>query len=741
VCREIETMLAIRDWSVRRRLVLAFLVILISNLALIVGAGVWARAIRQHVLAVRHAVTMEAQAASEIRLALPGVTSSVERHLMTREGSDHEQFERNLVRLREALARRNALFGAHPEEGERELLDAVEGQVSRIEALGRELLAVHHRGASGVSSATLDELHRLSDEAAAALAKLQQADLREVEAEIDEGSIVFRWVMTAGLAMLALNMAGGAAVVLLFSSRLNRPINEGLAAINAVAAAVSGSLELQEVLPRVLDIVMAAIGMEAGAVRVLDESSNTLVLTASRGLSRRFCDEANAIGPGEELSDERAERHAPLFVLDASQAPGLERLVEMEGACSLAGVPLIAGDRVVGTMVLLSRRPRALGGPELTLLSAVGPQLGVAIENARLYREAEAQRTRLAQIFDSTSDGIMLVKPQGQIVYANRRAAELLALSPAGPASGGATGAPLGLEDALAGRDGLVTTLRALLEHPDRGGQGDLEITAPTRRVLHWVGRPTKDASGAALGLTLTFQDVTQEWEVNRMKSDFVSFATHQLRTPLAGIKWLLELAVGGADVPDETRSYVQDARESADRLIRLVNDLLDASRLESGRLAVVPRETRLGEVTQGVLGEVEALVRDKGHRLSIAGAEAVPPVLADPQLLRQVIFKLVCNAIRYTLPGGELAIRMSREGSLVRWEIQDSGIGIPREAQRRLFEKFYRADNVSTIETEGTGLGLYLVRLIVERLGGKVRCESAEGKGSTFLFTLPLSE
>ncbi|OLC33418.1 MAG: hypothetical protein AUH81_14365 [Candidatus Rokubacteria bacterium 13_1_40CM_4_69_5] len=115
--------------------------------------------------------------------------------------------------------------------------------------------------------------------------------------------------------------------------------------------------------------------------------------------------------------------------------------------------------------------------------------------------------------------------------------------------------------------------------------------------------------------------------------------------------------------------------------------------------------------------------------------------MLADPQLLRQAILNLASNAIKYTRPGGEIALRMSREASSVLWAIQDSGIGIPQEAQRRLFEKFYRADNVYTIETEGTGLGLYLVRLIVERFGGRVWCESEEGQGATFLFTLPLAE
>jgi two-component system phosphate regulon sensor histidine kinase PhoR len=191
--------------------------------------------------------------------------------------------------------------------------------------------------------------------------------------------------------------------------------------------------------------------------------------------------------------------------------------------------------------------------------------------------------------------------------------------------------------------------------------------------------------------------------------------------------------------VPEPARSYVQDAREANERLIRLVNDLLNVSRLESGKLQVVPRPTDLGALTARVVEELSGLVREKHHRLSVTGD--APPVMVDPQLFREVILNLVSNAIKYTLPGGDIAIRMEPGDDGVCWAIRDSGIGIPKDAQERLFEKFYRAENVLTVETEGTGLGLYLVRLIVEQFGGRIWCESDEGKGSTFAFTVPAAE
>jgi signal transduction histidine kinase len=242
------------------------------------------------------------------------------------------------------------------------------------------------------------------------------------------------------------------------------------------------------------------------------------------------------------------------------------------------------------------------------------------------------------------------------------------------------------------------------------------------------------------VGATLTLRDVTREREVSQMKSDFVSFVTHQLRTPLAGLKWMLELAAQEPGLPADAASFVQDARDAAERLIGLVNNLLDVSRLESGKLTLALQDARIGVLTRSVLDEMSALIKDRGHRLSIAGDGDVPPVKTDPQLLRQVFFNLVSNAVMYTPPGGTIAIAMGREGPLARWSITDSGIGIPEASRARLFEKFYRAENVTAIETEGTGLGLYLVRLIVEHLGGQVSYVSEEGKGSTFVVTLPIA-
>ncbi|HKF65175.1 MAG TPA: HAMP domain-containing sensor histidine kinase, partial [Vicinamibacterales bacterium] len=204
-------------------------------------------------------------------------------------------------------------------------------------------------------------------------------------------------------------------------------------------------------------------------------------------------------------------------------------------------------------------------------------------------------------------------------------------------------------------------------------------------------------------------------------------------------IRWMLELA-GDTANPAEKASYIGDAHESANRLIGLVNDLLDVSRLESGKLPVTIEPVRLREMTEAVVAEVATLVREKRHVLDVESIPDLPVAMLDGQLTRQVILNLVSNAIKYTPPGGRIAIRIGREDGSLRWSIQDNGIGVPPASQKRLFEKFFRAENAHTVDTEGTGLGLYLVRLIVERLGGRIACESEEGRGTIFCFMLPLA-
>lgn len=251
--------------------------------------------------------------------------------------------------------------------------------------------------------------------------------------------------------------------------------------------------------------------------------------------------------------------------------------------------------------------------------------------------------------------------------------------------------------------------------------------------------------NGKFLGLCALYQDVSDRKRAEeqmksalQMKSDFISFATHQLRTPLGGIKWLLELAAQDKGTGEETASLIQDARESAERLISMVNDLLDISRLESGKVTPSPTRTSLLELTQTVLKDINPQLQTQKHELSLRGGEDFPAVCIDAQLFRQVIVNLVSNAIKYTPSGGKIHIDLSQRNGLIRWSIRDSGIGIPKGAQAQLFEKFFRADNVYAMETEGTGLGLYMVRLILKSSGGRIWCESEEGKGSTFTFEIP---
>lgn len=512
-----------------------------------------------------------------------------------------------------------------------------------------------------------------------------------------------------------------------------------LEAVRAATAEISRVLELKDLLRLISQRSTELLSANSGAVVLWDEAGQVLVPAAWHGHGEWF--RAVRWKLGEGVAGTVAQRRRGLTVNDYRTSPFVHAVIGARSPITaVLAEPLLYRDRLLGVITVDSHDgQRTFTDADRHLLGLFAAQAAVAIENARLIEDVSAQRARLAQLFESAVEGIYQTTPEGAILFANPALARIFGFqSP---------------DDLKASLPSIKTQLyvdptrRAefirQLETCETVAGFESQIYRKDGRVI-WLAenaRAVRDAGGKLLYFEGFTQDITDRKQADQMKSDFVSFVTHQLRTPLAGIKWLLELAAEGPEVPEEVRSYIQDARESNERLIRLVNDLLDVSRLERGKLPIAPEEICLEKLTRSVLDELSPLIAEKGHRLSITGGSDVSPVWADPQLLRQVILNLTSNAIKYTLPGGEIAIRVSQEEAVVRWTIRDSGIGIPPEAQRRLFEKFYRAENVLTVDTEGTGLGLYLVRLILEQFGGRVWCESEEARGSTFLFTLPLRE
>lgn len=511
-----------------------------------------------------------------------------------------------------------------------------------------------------------------------------------------------------------------------------------------VTAHLTATLDVDSVMDQIVAKTVSLLGCDASGVFVPDESRGGLAFFRGLNLTAGHTHDL-VLKVGEGVAGRAFQQRRPVSTADRLADPSLHYRPAVDqifqaGPRAYLAVPIAVRDEVLGVLLAYFFDPHQFSEKEIQLLSSLAAHAAIAMDNARHYEEVKLQQNRLAQIFDSTSDGMLLVAPDGRVETANRRAGDLLAVKAAQLVG-------IQLTELIAwhraeGPDyqRMFSALRSIVDDSERGGKGDLELRA-LRRILHWVSQPTKDSIGVTSGFTLTFSDVTHEREVSQMKSDFVSFVTHQLRTPLAGIKWMLELAAQEPAIPADAASYVEDARAAAQRLIQLVNDLLDVSRLERGRLTVAAKPIDLAELTREVLAETAVLVQEKRHRVSITGDAGLPLALADPQLLRQVVTNLVSNAIKYTPEGGAIDVRIEPDGSGLRWSIRDSGIGIPLASQSRLFEKFYRAENVVTLETEGTGLGLYLVRLIMDQLDGTVWYESEEGAGATFFLTLPRAE
>lgn len=227
--------------------------------------------------------------------------------------------------------------------------------------------------------------------------------------------------------------------------------------------------------------------------------------------------------------------------------------------------------------------------------------------------------------------------------------------------------------------------------------------------------------------------------QANKMKTEFVSVASHQLRTPLSAMRWTLNLLNDGRIKAEELADYLGLIKESNERMIKLVNDLLDVSRIEMGKILLNPRQTNLYVLIQKISNNFSAYAKANNIVIAIEASETLPNVFVDPEKISLVIQNLIDNAIKYIKGKGEIKISLEGNAKFVKVAVGDTGVGIPEAQQKFIFQKFFRSDNIMKHQTVGTGLGLFIAKSVVEESRGKIWFESQEGQGTTFYFTLPI--
>ncbi len=245
---------------------------------------------------------------------------------------------------------------------------------------------------------------------------------------------------------------------------------------------------------------------------------------------------------------------------------------------------------------------------------------------------------------------------------------------------------------------------------------------------------------GRPVGAIEVFRDITLEQEIDKMKSEFISIASHQLRTPLTAIKTYSHLLSSGyrGDLSSDQQEFMDIIISSIDRMNDLINTLLDISRFEEGKIGMTTQNVPVDDLVEELITELRSLADARGIGMAFKASGSSFILNTDPLLLKEVFANLVSNAIKYTPPNGTVTIELKNKKYEVVFSVKDTGYGIPRNQQKRVFSKFFRADNVVTRDTTGTGLGLYLVGRIVDSLGGKVKFKSEENKGSTFTVSIP---
>jgi len=502
-----------------------------------------------------------------------------------------------------------------------------------------------------------------------------------------------------------------------------------------VSRILTSHLNLREVLGRILQSAAELLGGQAGLIALVE--GDAFVVRATYGIKPSVLD---AFGP--LLSDIPRSDPASFAI------PQLNRKMQKVGQMAEMGLrqvialPMAMDSDLVGVIYIFRVTDGHFTPNAVRILQSFADQAAIAVQNAHLFESVASEKMRLDAILQHSADGIMLLKPDLSVESIN------LALSSlTGWVASEAKGQPH--EEVVQwGHHKLEMTLEKAVEAgwplQDQGSlyvEGDLESLSGGITSVGITYAPLFNNNGTLVNIIGNVRDITKFREAEEAKTTFVSVISHELKTPVSIIKGYAS-TLNRPDV-DWKQEVVSDGlhviEEEADRLSDLIENLLDATRLQAGKLSLVGGDVALDELAERVASLFR--IQTDNHTIRTSFPDGFPLVYGDEVRLTQVLSNLVGNAIKYSPEGGTIQIGGRVQENAVEITVKDSGIGIPADLQEMIFDRFYRIDNALSRDTQGAGLGLYIVRSIVEAHHGEIWIEDSEpGHGTTFAFKLPLS-
>jgi two-component system phosphate regulon sensor histidine kinase PhoR len=509
------------------------------------------------------------------------------------------------------------------------------------------------------------------------------------------------------------------------------------------------------------------LGVPAAALLSVDRRKGALVLTAQYGLSKVGSRERTTIKLSGDLTGLLAGLE-PIEVDNIARHP-LSVLVPRAqmGLYHALAVPLLSKGDTVGALCLFRPRAEKFREEEVQLLRAVSGELGAIWYNTSLYGRLAryssnplatftyqsqerriqtlsvlsdavlAEKSLMASIMDSIADGVVVADVLGTIQVLNPKAKEILGLY--GETTVGQSAVDFIRRFEKVPYEVMRERFKKIVERGETFSS-EIRLTIPTTRFYNLQLGPVRSQDGLVRGIVGVLSDITELKEMDQMKTDLMSMVTHEIRTPLATVRGFAQILLKGGLSNDKSKEFLEIINRQSNRLVNLVNDFLDITRIESGRQVITKAPVDVVKLIQNAVADLKPLADEKNITLECQSPNgSLPEVFADRNLIEQVLINLLSNAIKYSPKGAWARVAVAQQNGNLSIAVQDNGLGIPKESLPRLFEKFYRVRCDDRKDIIGTGLGLSLVKQIIDVHQGSIRVESEHGKGSTFTFTMPI--